>query len=383
MADPLSSSPLYLDHAATAPPRREVLEAMWPYLAGNFANPSSRHEPGLAADHALQDARRRVAAQLGARPAEIVFTSGGTEADNAAVKGIALAASQRRDEHAKHVLVSAVEHPAVGESAAWLERLGYLVEQIPVDGTGLVSPEVLAGMIREETVLVSVQYANPEVGTVQDIPALSAVTAERGVPFHTDAVQAAGSADLSVDALGVQAMTLAGHKVGAPHGIGVLYLRRRTPFEPLIHGGGQQRDRRSGTENVAAAVGMAVAMELAQGSQERDDSGSLTARRDRFIDAVELQVPGARLTGHRTRRLRGHASFVLAGRSGESVLLDLERRGILCSSGSACDAGSADPSPVLLAMGVEPELAQTAVRFTFGPDTADADLERTARALAA
>lgn len=190
------------------------------------------------------------------------------------------------------MLVSAVEHPAVGESAAWLERLGYLVEQIPVDGTGLVSPEVLAGMIREETVLVSVQYANPEVGTVQDIPALSAVTAERGVPFHTDAVQAAGSADLSVDALGVQAMTLAGHKVGAPHGIGVLYLRRRTPFEPLIHGGGQQRDRRSGTENVAAAVGMAVAMELAQGSQERDDSGSLTARRDRFIDAVELQVPG-------------------------------------------------------------------------------------------
>lgn len=369
----------YLDHAATAPPRRAVLEAMWPYLTGAFANPASQHEPGEQARQALERARRRVAEHLGARPAEIIFTSGGTEADNAAVKGMALAAGSPR-----RVMVSAVEHPAVLDSARWLERFGYEIEVLPVDSTGLVSPEHLdAALSRSRAdggaALLSIQYASNEVGTVQDIPALAGVAASHGVPFHTDAVQAAGQLPLNVNELGVQAMSLAGHKLGTPKGIGVLYLRRRTPFEPLIHGGGQQRGRRSGTENVAGAVGMAAALDLTAAQ----DSSALAVRRDEFIRQVEQSTGGpgrtqAQLTGHRSRRLPGHASFIMAGRSGESVLLDLQRRGISCSSGSACDAERQDPSPALLAMGYSSEEAQAALRFTFGPQTSEGELLRTA-----
>lgn len=357
----------YLDYAASAPPRPEVLRTMWPYLTGAFANPAAQHEPGEEARAVLEEARRRLADILGARPAEIVFTSGGTEADNAATKGIALAQPRGR-----HILVSSIEHPAVLESAQWLERFGYEVELLPVDGSGRVTPKVLEEALREDTTLVSIQYASNEVGTVQDIPALSAVAQKYGAPFHTDAVQAAGELPLSVEALGVQAMSLAGHKIGTPKGIGALYVRRRTPFEPLIHGGGQQRGLRSGTENVAAAVGMATALQLAQ-----SESGQLGGLRDAFITRVEEEVPGAELTGHREHRLPGHASFVFAGRSGESVLLDLQRHGITCSSGSACAAGSSDPSPTLIAMGYSPELTQTAVRFTFGAQTTAEELDRT------
>lgn len=364
---------IYLDHAATAPPRREVLEAMWPYLTGMFANPASHHEPGKQARRALEEARSRVAEHLGARPSEIIFTSGGTESDNAAVKGIALA-----DPRGRHILLSAVEHPAVMESARWLERFGFEVEHLPVDGDGVVSPAELSGVLRDDTSLVSVQYASNEVGTVQDIPALAGVAAERGVPFHTDAVQAAGSLSLDAEALGVQAMSLSGHKLGTPKGIGVLYLRRRTPFDPLVHGGGQQRGQRSGTENVAAAVGMAAALDLAT----QEDLMALRRHRDLFISMVERAGPSAQLTGHRTRRLPGHASFVFEGRSGESVLLDLERHGISCSSGSACDAGSDAPSHALTMMGLSAELAQTAVRFTFGPQTDPSDLEHAAQRVA-
>ncbi|GAA1817432.1 cysteine desulfurase family protein [Nesterenkonia flava] len=365
---------MYLDYAATAPPRREVLAAMWPHLTGSFGNPASRHELGLAAERALEDARARVAAQLGARPTEIVFTSGGTESDNAAIKGIALASAR-----GKHVLISAVEHSAVRESALWLTRFGYEVQTLPVDAEGLVSPADLRAALREDTALVSVQYASNEVGTVQDLAGLSAVARERDVPFHTDAVQAAAALSLDVTELGVHAMSLSGHKLGTPKGIGVLYLRRRTPFEALIHGGGQQRDLRSGTESPAAAVGMATALELA--AAEREGLAGWERRRDEFIAAVEASVPGAQLSGHRLRRLPGHASFVFPARSGESVLLDLEREGILCSSGSACHAGSSEPSPVLTAMGYPAEQAQTAVRFTFGQETTAEELHQVAQAL--
>ena len=364
---------VYLDEAATAPVRREVLEAMWPHLTGGFANPASSHELGQSAARALEEARARVAEHLGARPAEILFTSGGTESDNAAVKGIALASPRGR-----HVLVSEIEHPAVLESAGWLERLGFEVERIPVDSEGIVAADALAARLRPDTTLVSVQHANNEVGTVQDIAVLSDLAAEYDVPFHADAVQAAGTLDLDVTRLGVRALSLAGHKLGAPKGIGVLYLRRRTPFEPLIHGGGQQRDRRSGTENVAAAVGMATALDLAAS----DDIETLVALRDRFIGEVLAQLPESRLTGHAIRRLAGNASFVFPGRSGESILLDLERRGVYCSSGSACAAGSDEPSHVLTAMGYDAATAQTAVRFTFGARTAPAEVMSTARELA-
>ncbi|HYI57426.1 MAG TPA: cysteine desulfurase family protein [Microlunatus sp.] len=364
----------YLDAAATTPVRRQVLEAMWPYLTTTFGNPASNHEVGEAAGRGLDAARTSVAQILGARPAEIAFTSGGTEGANTAIKGIALAAPRGR-----HVIISAIEHPAVLESARWLGKLGYEVTELGVGPDGLVSPDTLRAALRPDTTLVSIQYANNEVGTIQPIAELTAITRPYGVPFHTDAVQAAGWLDLDVDRLGVTALSLSGHKVGAPKGVGVLYVRRRTPIEPLIHGGGQQRGLRSGTEDVAGAVGMATALRLARTAAA---AAAVTARRDRFIARVEAELP-ARLTGHRTKRLPGHASFVLSGISGESVLLDLERHGVICSSGSACSAGSDEPSHVLTATGIPAEVAQTALRFTFEADITDSDLDRAADELGA
>ena len=364
---------IYLDLAATAPVRREVLEAMWPYLTRDFGNPASHHDVGAVARHGLDDARQRVAAVLGARPSEVTFCSGGTESDNTAIKGIALAEPRGR-----HVVVSAVEHPAVLESAAWLGRLGFEVTVLPVDEDGTVQPGTLASALRDDTTLVSVQYANNEVGTIQPVAELAAVARECGVPFHTDAVQAGGWLDLDVRDLGVTALSLSGHKLGTPRGSGVLWIDRRQPCEPLIHGGGQQDGRRSGTEDVAAAVGVATALERGHGDRE-----VVAARRDRFIAGIEAGVPRARLTGSRTARLPGHASFVFPGRSGESILVDLEARGIVCSSGSACAAGSDEPSHVLTAMGIEPEIAQTAVRFTFDASFAEEAVDEVVAAVTA
>lgn len=355
---------IYLDEAATTPVKREVMEAMWPYLGPQFGNPSSHHEVGEAARDALEQARADVARSLGARSSEITFTSGGTESDNTAIKGIAMAAAGR------HVIVSAIEHPAVLESAEFLGRIGYEVTVLPVDHDGLISPESLTEALRDDTAVVSIQLANNEVGTIQPIEALAEQTALRGVPLHTDAVQAAGWLDLDVTRLGVQALSISGHKIGAPKGVGILWVSRRTPFEPLIHGGGQENGHRSGTENVAAAVGIAAALRLSAG-----DSDEVVARRDAFIGRVLAEVPGSELTGHASHRLPGSASFVFPGRSGESILLDLERRGVICSSGSACAAGSDDPSHVLTAMGYADEVAQTAVRFTFGRTTTHDQLD--------
>ena len=359
----------YLDAAATTPVRRPVLEAMWPYLTTSYGNPASHHEVGEAAARGLEAARRSVAEVLGARPAEVTFTSGGTEGANTAIKGLALAAPRGR-----HVIVSAIEHPAVLESARWLGRLGFEITELGVDPDGLVSPAALAAVLRPDTTLVSIQYANNEVGTIQPITELTAVTRTHDVPFHTDAVQAAGWLDLDVDLLGVTALSISGHKLGAPKGVGALYVRRRTPIEPLIHGGGQQRGLRSGTEDVAGAVGLATALRLTRAA----DPDAVRARRDAFVARVEHDLPSARLTGHRTRRLPGHASFVIPGISGESVLLDLERHGVICSSGSACAAGSDEPSHVLTALGIPAEIAQTALRFTFEAEVTDADLDRAA-----
>ncbi|MET0788057.1 MAG: cysteine desulfurase family protein, partial [Cellulomonas sp.] len=274
---------MYLDEAATTPVKREVLEAMWPYLGPEFGNPSSHHEVGESARRALEQARADVAATLGARASEIVFTSGGTESDNAAIKGIALAAPRGR-----HVVVSAVEHPAVLESAQFLGRLGFEVTVLDVEPDGIVLPATLEAALRDDTTLVSIQHANNEVGTIQPISDLTDVARGHGVPFHTDAVQSAGWLDLDVGRLGVQAMSISGHKLGAPKGIGVLYIDRRTPFEPLMHGGGQEGGRRSGTENVAAAIGLAAAMRLDAGPAD-----DVVARRDEFIARVLAEVAGA------------------------------------------------------------------------------------------
>ncbi|WP_426325994.1 cysteine desulfurase family protein [Microbacterium sp. E-13] len=355
---------LYLDNAATTPVRPEVLEAMMPFLTRWYGNPSSHHTVGEAAADALADARTRVARVLGLRTGDIVFTSGGTEADNLAIKGITIAAAQRRDRHA-HIVTTPVEHESVLESVAYLERVhGFAATLVPVDHHARISADDLARSLRDDTALVSIGYANNEVGTIQDAAALASVLRERRVPLHLDAVQAAGWLPLSADALGYDAISLAGHKLGAPKGTGVLGVRGRIPLEPLLHGGGQERGRRSGTEDVAGAVGFATALELAE-TERVEASARVSAIRDRFIARVLAAVPSARLTGDPVHRLAGTASFTFAGTSGEAVLLELERRGVVSSSGSACAAGSDEPSHVLLAMGIEPEVAQTAVRFTF------------------
>ncbi|WP_291048571.1 cysteine desulfurase family protein [Herbiconiux sp.] len=360
---------IYLDAAATAPVRREVLEAIWPFLTGEFGNPSSHHGMGESASRALAAARRTVAGVLGCRVSEVVFTSGGTEADNLAVKGIALASPRGR-----HLVLSAIEHPAVVESAEFLQRMhGFEVTVVPVDATGLVDPDEFAAALRPDTTLATVMTANNEVGTVQPIAELASRARLHGIPFHTDAVQAAGWLPLGLDALGVDALSFSGHKLGAPKGIGVLAARQRLRLEPLVHGGGQERGARSGTENVAFAVGLATALTLAEADRV-EAAARVTALRDDFIRGVLDRIPAAVLTGHPSRRLPSVASFCFPGTSGESVLLQLEERGILVSSGSACAAGDDAPSPVLLAMGLAPEVAQTAVRFTFTSSTTQADL---------
>ena len=363
----------YLDQAATRPMRREVLEAMWPFLAGEyegeFGNPSSRHDVGDRAARALADARARIAGHLGCRPAEVILTSGGTEADNLALKGIALANPRGR-----HLVTSAIEHEAVLESADYLRRLhGVEVTFVDLTPEGLVTPAALAAALRDETTLVSIHHGNNEIGCVQPIRELAAVAREAGIPFHTDAVQSAGWLDVGLVALGVDAVSVAGHKLGAPKGVGALAVRRGVALEPLIHGGGQERGRRSGTENVAGAVGLATALDLAAAA--RGAASETAAARDALIEGVLAAVPGALLTGPREPRLPGHASFCFPGTSGEAVLLELERRGVVCSSGSASAAGSDEPSHVLTAVGIAPEVAQTAVRFTFGAEFTPADAE--------
>lgn len=377
---------IFLDAAATTPVRREVLEAMWPYLTGEFGNPSSHHSLGDAAARALAGARSSTATALNCRPAEVTFTSGGTEADNLAVKGMALA-RQAADPALNRVVISAVEHPAVEESARFLERFhGFAVDVVPVDRYGRVTAEALAEVLRPETALVSVMYANNEIGTVQPIRTLAALAREHGIPFHTDAVQAAGWLPLDTKWLGVDALSISGHKLGAPKGNGALFVRGRTKVEPLLHGGGQERGRRSGTENVAGAVALAAALTLIRPDPRgpADPQGlaaHAAALRDDFTREILDGVPGAVLTGHPTERLPSVASFCFVGTSGESVLLELERQGVVCSSGSACAAGSDAPSPVLLALGIDPEVAQTAVRFSFDSSVTAAELHEAATAV--
>lgn len=366
---------LYLDHAATSPVRPEVLEAMRPYLTEVFGNPSSHHTVGEAAASALDDARRRVARLLGMRPSDVVFTSGGTEANNLAVKGIVLGALARGK---RHLVVSPIEHESILESADFLRRFHDVeVAFLPVDGHGRIAPSDVRALVRDDTALVSAGHANNEIGTVQDAVAIAAVTRSLGVPLHLDAVQSAGW--LPLDGLGADAVSIAGHKLGAPKGTGALAVRGRVPLEPLLHGGGQERGRRSGTENVAGAVGLATALELAE-AERVEVTARVGSATERFISAVLAAVPQAALTGDPLHRLPGTASFTFAGTSGESVLLELERRGVVSSSGSACAAGSDEPSPVLLACGIDPATAQTSVRVTFGrralPDDAPTHLAR-------
>jgi len=368
---------IFLDHAATTPVRREAIDAMLPYLTEGFGNPSSRHSLGGEASRALTAAREDIATIIGCRPGDVVFTGGGTEADNLAVKGIALANPRGR-----HVVVSQIEHEAVLEPADYLERLhGFDVSYLGVDENGWISPESLSAVIRPDTTLVSVQLANNEIGTVQPITELAEVAHGVGAVMHTDAVQAAGWLPLSLDGLGVDALTLAGHKLGAPKGVGALVARGRLVLEPVLHGGGQERGRRSGTENVAGAVAFATALQLAE-RERQDASARVTALAATLTAAVLAAVPTARRTVSPERQLPGIVSFVFPGTAGEAVLLELESDDIICSSGSACAATRGEPSHVLTAIGMPRDLALTAVRFSLGHENTHEEMLATAASVA-
>lgn len=359
---------IYLDHAATSPLRAEVLETMLPYLREHHGNPSSIHASGRRARQGLDEAREEIAASLGAKPREIVFTSGGTEADNLAIKGVAWAGSAK----GRHVVTTAVEHKAVMNSCAVLERQGFEVTYLPVDRFGRVDPTDVAAAITPYTTLVSVQAANNEVGTLQPIAEIGGICRERRVPFHVDAVQSAVFATPAPDAWQATLITLSAHKVGGPKGVGALWVRQGTPMLPQHSGGAQERQRRAGTENVAGIVGFATAVRLAQVV----DHGPMTALRDRLIQGLTA-MPGVELTGHPTDRLPNSASVVIDGVEGGDLVAALDLEGIEASTGSACTTGSVEPSHVLLAMGIDPHLAHGSLRLTLGPETSEADIERT------
>ncbi len=368
-------STLYLDNAATTPVNPGALNAAWPFLTTEFGNASSTHELGERAATALADARSRVAQALGARAAEIVFTSGGTEGDNMAIVGLALSSPR-----GQHIVSARTEHEAVLASLEYLERVhGFEVTWLDVARDASLSPADLEAALRDDTTLVTLMMANNEVGTIHPIPQLAEMAHRRGALVHTDAVQALGWLRVDVRELGVDALTFSGHKIGAPKGSGAVYLRSGLAIEPLLHGGGQEGDRRSGTENVAWAVALATALELLP---ESDTEGPRVGQlRDAFIDHVLSTVPEARLTGSAQDRLASIASFTLAGVGGEAILLELERRGVIVSSGSACAAGRDDPSHVLMACGFSEDEARTSVRFSLSHSTTADDLARAARAL--
>jgi cysteine desulfurase len=366
---------VYLDHAATTPLDPRVLDAMRPVLESTWGNPSSIYAEGREARRVLDAAHRDVAAVLGARPNDIVFTSGGSESDNTAIRGAAFASARR----GKHIITSAIEHHAVLHTVEQLEREGFSATYLPVDAEGFVRPDDLRAALRPDTTVVSLMYANNEVGTVEPIPELVRAVKDfdRHIVFHTDAVQAAGALDLNVDALSVDMLSLAAHKFYGPKGVGVLYVRPRTPFIGQLLGGSQERNRRAGTEDVAGAVGLAKALQLAEAEREANVA-HLRGLSDRLIAELPRRMPGVRLTGASDpeKRLPNSFSCCLEGVEGEAVLIQLDLSGISASSGSACTTGSLEPSHVLTAMGVPADVARASLRVTLGHENTQEDIDR-------
>ena len=367
---------VYMDHAATTPVRREVLEAMLPYFGESFGNPSSIYTLAQDGAKAVDDARETVAHAIGGRMSEVVFTSGGTESDNTAIKGAAYALRSTGN----HIVTSSIEHHAVLHTCHQLEQLGFEVDYLPVDRYGMVDPDDVGRAITDSTVLTSIMMANNEIGTIEPIGEISRVVrAEakrrgRTIVVHTDAVQAAGFEDLDARALGVDMLSLSAHKFNGPKGVGALYIRRGTPFEPQQMGGGQERQRRSGTENVPGVVGMAEALRLV--SEERDHLNThCRYLRDKIIAAVLKGVDGAHLNGHPTQRLANNVNISFEAVEGEPILLGLDLAGICASSGSACSSGSLEPSHVLIATGLSADLAQGSLRITLGADNTEEEVD--------
>ncbi|HEY7848699.1 MAG TPA: cysteine desulfurase family protein [Ktedonobacterales bacterium] len=372
----LANGVIYLDHAATTPMRAEVVARMEPYFSEFFGNPSSVYTLGRKSLDALDTAHETVARALNCRPTEIVFTGGGSEADNLAIKGIAYAQRRRGD----HIITTAIEHHAVLHTCQRLEQEGYRVTYLPVDANGLVDPAQVEAAITDQTALVTIMYANNEVGTIQPIAEIGRICRAHRVPFHTDAVQAGGLLNLDVATLQVDLLTLSAHKFYGPKGVGILYLRQGTRVQPQVLGGSQERNRRAGTENVPGVVGAAAALELARDEREREHERML-ALRDTLIAGM-LALPDVRLTGHPMQRLPNSASFALAGVEGESLLLNLDLVGIAASSGSACSSGDIEPSHVLTALGVSASQARGALRLTLGRSVTADDIATTLQRMA-
>ena len=359
---------IYLDNAATTAVSPEVVEAMLPFFTKAYGNASSIHGHGREAKRAIENARRQVMKSLNAaHPQEIYFTAGGSESDNWAIKAVAL-------QHERgHIITTAIEHHAVLHTCQWLERRGFDVTYLPVDEFGQVTAAQVEKALRPDTILVSVMAANNEVGTIQPIGEIGQLCRERGVLFHTDAVQAVGALPIDVQAMHIDLLSLSGHKLHGPKGVGALYIRKGVRIEPLLHGGAQERGYRAGTENVPGIVGLGKAVEMAYANLA-DNAARMTALRDQLIQGLMDRVPGARLNGHPTERLPNNVNMSFDGVEGEALLLRLDLVGVAGSSGSACTSGALDPSHVLLALGLTPAEANGALRLTLGSDTTEEEI---------
>ncbi|MBR6037809.1 MAG: cysteine desulfurase NifS [Candidatus Methanomethylophilaceae archaeon] len=350
---------VYLDNAATMPMRKEALEAMMPFFGADYGNPASIHSMSRSPRKAVNEAREKIAKVLNAEPSEIYFTSGGTESDNwALVSGSAL-----RPDKGKHIIISTIEHHAILETADYLAKQGYEVTKVGVDETGRIRLDELIKSIRPDTVLISVMTANNEIGTIQPIAEIGKIAREKGILFHTDAVQAFGHIPLDVKAMNIDLLSASGHKFGGPKGVGFLYVRKGIRLQPFMHGGEQENGRRAGTTNVPGVVGMGVAAEISARDME-ENIARLTAMRDRCIERIESEIPYCRLNGHRTERLPGNVNFSFKFVEGESLLMSLGLKGICVSTGSACASGSLDPSHVLLGIGLPHEIAHGSIRIS-------------------
>jgi cysteine desulfurase len=362
---------IYLDHAATTPTHPEVVKAMLPYFTDTFGNPSSVYSCGQEAKAAVEEARIKTAELIGARSEEIVFTSGGTEADNFALKGVAYANGHKGN----HIITTSVEHHAVMEVCKFLGRRGFTITYLPVDKYGLVDPQDVKKVITDKTILISIIHANNEVGTIEPISEIGEIAKEAGVYFHTDAVQAVGHIPVNVDKLKVDLLSISAHKLYGPKGVGALYIRKGTKLVSLMQGGGQEKMRRAGTENVPAIVGLGKAVELA--GQEMDkEAERLAGLRDKLIKGLMEKIDHVQLNGHPTRRLPNNVHVSVDFVEGESMLLNLDLEGICASTGSACSSASLEPSHVLLALGISPDQTHGSLRFTLGRENSEEDIER-------
>ena len=362
---------IYLDNAATTPVRKEVVDAMLPYFTENFGNPSSVYQIAQMNKKAVDDARETIANALGANANEIFFTSGGSEADNWAIKGIA----QAHKAKGNHIITTKVEHHAVLHTCEYLEKNGFEVTYLDVDEYGMVHPEDVEKAIKDTTILISIMYANNEIGTINPIKEIGAIAKAHKIPFHTDAVQAVGQLKIDVKDQNIDLLSLSGHKINGPKGMGVLYIRRGLKIENLIHGGAQERGRRAGTENVAGIVGLAKAMEIAYTDFDAKIE-KMTKLRDKLINGLLESIPYTKLNGHPTMRLANNSNIGVEYVEGESLLLLLDMSGIAASSGSACTSGSLDPSHVLLAIGIPHERAHGSIRLTLGSQNTEAEIDK-------